>query len=110
MDPERWQRIESIFQKALDAGDRRARVLVESCAGDEALRREVETLLAQHENADEFMGRPAFAALRVRPFHRGLVPEALTRRPFRPGRSSATTALWARSAAAVWALSMTRKT
>jgi eukaryotic-like serine/threonine-protein kinase len=49
MDPERWQRIESIFQKALDAGeDRRARVLVESCAGDESLRREVESLLAQH--------------------------------------------------------------
>jgi eukaryotic-like serine/threonine-protein kinase len=62
MDPERWQRIESIFQKALDAGqDRRARVLVESCAGDEALRREVESLLAQHENAGEFMARPAFA-------------------------------------------------
>jgi len=62
MDPERWQRIESIFQKALDADeDRRARVLVESCAGDEALRREVECLLAQHENAGEFMERPAFA-------------------------------------------------
>jgi len=62
MDPERWQRIESIFQKALDAGeDRQARVLVESCAGDEVLRREVESLLAQHENAREFMDRPAFA-------------------------------------------------
>ena len=62
MDPERWQRIESIFQKALDADeDRRARVLVESCAGDESLRREVESLLAQHENAAEFMERPAFA-------------------------------------------------
>jgi eukaryotic-like serine/threonine-protein kinase len=62
MDPERWQRIESIFQKALDAGeDRRARVLVESCAGDESLRREVESLLAQQEDAREFMERPAFA-------------------------------------------------
>jgi eukaryotic-like serine/threonine-protein kinase len=62
MDPERWQRIESIFQKALDAGeDHRARVLVESCAGDESLRREVESLLAQHENAGAFMERPAFA-------------------------------------------------
>ena len=63
MDPERWQRIESIFQKALDADeDRRARVLVESCAGDESLRREVESLLAHHENAGEFMEQPAFAA------------------------------------------------
>src|SRR5271165_1821330 len=62
MDAERWQRIESIFQKAMDADkDRRARVLVESCAGDESLRHEVESLLAQHENAGEFMERPAFA-------------------------------------------------
>ena len=62
MDPERWQRIESIFQKALDADeDRRTRVLAESCAGDESLRREVESLLAQHEHAAEFMERPAFA-------------------------------------------------
>ena len=46
MDPERWQRIESIFQKALDADeDRRARVLVESCAGDESLRRELSLCL-----------------------------------------------------------------
>ena len=62
MDRERWQRIENIFHKALDADeDRRARVLEESCAGDESLRREVESLLAQHENAGEFMERPAFA-------------------------------------------------
>ena len=62
MDPERWQRIESIFQKALDADEeRRARFLVESCAGDESLRREVESLLAQHENAGAFMEQPAFA-------------------------------------------------
>jgi serine/threonine protein kinase/Tol biopolymer transport system component len=62
MDPERLQRVESIFQKALDAGeDRRARVLVESCAGDESLRREVESLLAQHEVAGDFLERPAFA-------------------------------------------------
>ena len=73
MDPERWQRIESIFQKTLDADeDRRARVLVESCAGDEALRREVESLLAQHENVGEFMERPAFA---------GPAPASLPPRP-----------------------------
>jgi eukaryotic-like serine/threonine-protein kinase len=62
MDPERWQRIESIFNRALDAGDGgRAGVLEEFCAGDEELRREVESLLAQHEKADEFIERPAFA-------------------------------------------------
>lgn len=46
MNSERWGKIESIFHKALevDAG-RRGSVLEESCAGDDALRREVESLL-----------------------------------------------------------------
>jgi eukaryotic-like serine/threonine-protein kinase len=62
MNPERWQKVESIFQKALDADSgHRASVLEDSCAGDESLRREVESLLAQHENAGEFIERPAFA-------------------------------------------------
>lgn len=63
MNPERWQKVESIFHKALDADSgRRASVLEDSCAGDESLRREVESLLAQHEKAGEFIERPAFAA------------------------------------------------
>ena len=111
MDPERWQRIESIFHKALDAGeDRRARVLVESCAGDESLRREVESLLAQHESAGEFMERPAFAGPAGAPVPPRPGSEDSHSAGIRPGRSSATTALWARSAAAVWALCMTRRT
>ena len=62
MNPERWDKIESIFQKALDADSgHRASVLEDSCAGDESLRREVESLLAQHEKADQFIERPAFA-------------------------------------------------
>ena len=62
MNPERWQKIESIFQKALDAdSSHRASVLEDSCAGDESLRVEVEALLAQYENAGEFIERPAFA-------------------------------------------------
>jgi serine/threonine protein kinase/WD40 repeat protein len=62
MNPERWQKVESIFHKALDADSgRRASVLEDSCAGDESLRREVESLLAQHEKADDFIERPAFA-------------------------------------------------
>ena len=63
MNPQRWQKVESIFQKALDADSgHRASVLEDSCAGDESLRREVESLLAQHEKAGEFIERPAFAA------------------------------------------------
>jgi len=63
MKPERWNKIESIFNKAVEAGeDRRGAVLEESCAGDEDLRREVESLLAQHENAGSFIETPAFEA------------------------------------------------
>src|SRR5664279_1912911 len=63
MNPDRWEKIESIFQKALDADSgHRARVLEASCAGDESLRQEVESLLAQHDKAEEFIERPAFAS------------------------------------------------
>jgi serine/threonine protein kinase/Tol biopolymer transport system component len=75
MDPERWQKVERIFNRVLDAGDgRRAGVLEESCAGDEGLRREVESLLAQHESAGDFIETPAFATASHKP--RGLDAEA----------------------------------
>src|SRR5881296_928780 len=62
MKPERWGRIESIFHKALEAEEsRRAAVLEESCAGDEDLRREVESLLVHHTEAESFIETPAFA-------------------------------------------------
>ena len=62
MKPERWGKIESIFHKALEAEEsRRAAVLDESCAGDEDLRREVESLLAHHSEAGSFIETPAFA-------------------------------------------------
>ena len=61
MKPERWGKIESIFHKALDAEEsRRAAVLEESCAGDEELRREVESLLAHHSDSASFIETPAF--------------------------------------------------
>jgi serine/threonine protein kinase/Flp pilus assembly protein TadD len=63
MDPDRWRKIESIFHQALDADDnRREGVLEASCAGDDALRREVDSLLAQHKLAQNFIETPAFAA------------------------------------------------
>ena len=62
MQAERWSKIESIFHKALevDEGQRRS-VIEESCAGDEALRREVESLLAYHSDSASFIEQPAFA-------------------------------------------------
>ena len=63
MDPERWRKVESIFNRVVDADQsQRESTLEECCAGDEELRREVESLLAQHELAGEFIESPAFAA------------------------------------------------
>jgi serine/threonine protein kinase/Tol biopolymer transport system component len=63
MKPERWSKIESIFHKALDADEiRRGSVIEESCAGDEELRREVESLLAHHRDSATFIEKPAFAS------------------------------------------------
>jgi hypothetical protein len=46
MDPERWRKVESVFHEAREADDgRRSEVLAAACAGDEALRREAESLL-----------------------------------------------------------------
>jgi eukaryotic-like serine/threonine-protein kinase len=68
MKPERWSKVESIFHKALEAEEsRRAVVLEESCAGDEDLRREVESLLAHHKEAGSFIETPAFADARAYP-------------------------------------------
>ena len=62
MKPERWSKIESIFHKALEVDEsRRSSVIEESCAGDESLRREVESLLAHHSDSASFIERPAFA-------------------------------------------------
>jgi len=62
MDAERWQKIERIFHAALQADpSRRSAILEDSCAGDESLRREVESLLVHHANADTFIETPAFA-------------------------------------------------
>ena len=62
MDAERWQKIERVFHAALQVEPgRRATILTELCAGDESLRREIETLLAHHENAGSFIETPAFA-------------------------------------------------
>src|SRR5262252_2786678 len=62
MDAERWQKVDRVFHAALQAEpSRRAALLEDSCAGDESLRREVESLLAHYESAESFIERPAFA-------------------------------------------------
>ncbi len=57
---ERWQRIEQLCQAVLDLEvGARAAFLHQACAGDDALRCEVESLLKHHERAEGFIETPA---------------------------------------------------
>jgi len=59
MTPERWRRIEELFHAAhAKSQDQRAAFLVEACQGDEALRRQVESLLNESESDDGFLAEP----------------------------------------------------
>ncbi len=60
MPDDRWQRIEELFGAALEIEpDRRAAFLTSECGSDEALRRDVEALLASHKRAGNFIQTPA---------------------------------------------------
>ncbi len=62
MTPERWRLVSRIYYDALarDAGER-ASFLSEACRDDEALRREVESLLGESASAENFLEKPALA-------------------------------------------------
>ena len=62
MDSDRWQEISHLYHAALarQGGDREA-FLADVCRGDEQLRRELESLLAQPASAQAFLEVPAFA-------------------------------------------------
>jgi serine/threonine protein kinase len=60
MQSERWIQVEKLYQAARDcpAGER-SDFLKQACGGDEALRREIESLLAYESQAATFMETPA---------------------------------------------------
>jgi len=60
MTPERWQQIEKLFHDALEQkpGERSA-FLAEACGGDQALRRQIESLLVHEADAEDFIELPA---------------------------------------------------
>ncbi|MGI8432070.1 MAG: protein kinase domain-containing protein [Chthoniobacterales bacterium] len=59
---EGWPRVKEVFEAAAGlAGDAQAACLREHCAGDESLRREVESLLASDSQANGFIENPAKA-------------------------------------------------
>ena len=63
MTPERWQQVKEIFNSAINyRREERDSFLSEACSGDANLRREVESLIASHEQSGSFIDEPAFAA------------------------------------------------
>src|SRR5438132_11718918 len=61
MTPERWQKVKLIFQSALErAQGERYNFVSDACGGDDALRKEVESLIASHERSGEFIDSPAY--------------------------------------------------
>lgn len=64
MDHERWQRIERLYHDALTRPTaERAAFLAEACSGNDALAREVASLLEQRPSAEGFLGEPAAAVM-----------------------------------------------
>ena len=60
MSSDRWQRVEDLCHAALaERAEERSAFLADACQGDEELRREVESLLAQESGAETFMSVPA---------------------------------------------------
>jgi serine/threonine protein kinase/tetratricopeptide (TPR) repeat protein len=60
MPSERWREIERLYHLALEQNaESRSAFLAEACRGDEALREEVESLLAADEGDDAFLQKPA---------------------------------------------------
>lgn len=64
MTSDHWHDVERVYHAALERGDReRAAFLAQACAGDEVLRREVESLLACVSEAANFLEHPPLLKL-----------------------------------------------
>jgi serine/threonine protein kinase/predicted negative regulator of RcsB-dependent stress response len=60
--PEYWAQLKELFRAAIEYEPRhRAAFLDQACAGDSALRAEIESLLTSHDHAENFIETPAFA-------------------------------------------------
>jgi serine/threonine protein kinase/Tol biopolymer transport system component len=59
MDSEHWKQVEALYHSALEVdADEREDFVAVACAGDEALRREVLSLLSSAERTDSFLEEP----------------------------------------------------
>jgi eukaryotic-like serine/threonine-protein kinase len=81
MKPELWEQIAELHRAALEIEKgSRAAFVTKACAGDEVLRREVESLLALEGSAEQFMEKSALEAVAAQ-----LAKEQLPIRALNPG-------------------------
>jgi hypothetical protein len=60
MKPERWQKVKRICEEALECkADEREAFLAKACAGDDQLRKEVDSFLSGGDGKDGFIETPA---------------------------------------------------
>jgi len=85
--PERWAQVRQTFDGALERAPKdRAAYLRVVCARDDELRREVESLLASHEDASGFLAKPAVDLGYTLPYsgeESGEYPEGFRAGPYR---------------------------
>lgn len=66
LTPERWRAVDAVLKGALSCDPaRRDEFVTAACAGDDALRREVASLLKAHEGMGDFLEKPAGEAMGV---------------------------------------------
>ncbi len=66
MTPDHWQQIKSVFHRAVELPvAERAQFLGQHCKGDRALREELESLLASHEEAECFIEPPDYEETQI---------------------------------------------
>ncbi len=86
MEPERWRKIELLYHSALERElSARAAFIEQACGGDEALRGEVESLLAESEGTEDFLEAPA-VEVAARDLATSFEPSARFRIPAAIGR------------------------
>jgi hypothetical protein len=63
MTCERWQKVDKLFEQALEKEPDHRRSFLEAYAGDEELRREVDSLLYHEGQGRQFLEQPALQAM-----------------------------------------------
>ena len=93
MTPEQWLEVERLYYAALERdADARAAFLTDACAGDDALRQEVESLFAYQTKARDFIETPA-GHIRLASALRGLEQPSVAGRFVGRGVSAAASVL-----------------